>query len=105
MSGELWLLLALGSVIVLWGISMARSWWANQRAATVDLAAEVVSKQLQHETGSGWEAAERFVVTFLLSDGSQKDFPVSENEFKRISLGQRGTLHTRGSWYRGFENA
>ena len=105
MSGELWLLLALGAVVALWGFSVARIWWTNQRAATVELMAEVVSKQLQHETGSGWEAAERFVVTFLLSDGSRQHFTVAQAEFQMRRVGERGTLHTRGAWYRGFETA
>jgi len=103
MSGELWLLLGLGMLVALWGVPTGLRWLQNRRTEERIVFAELVEKQRQEETGSGWEAAEHYCLVFSLEGGDTERVQVSEKEFTRRSVGERGQLHLKGTWYRGFE--
>ncbi|WP_309715915.1 DUF2500 family protein [Armatimonas sp.] len=102
MSGEFWVLIGLGSIIVLWGLQSLWSWWGNRRQLEQIEVATVVQKALVHEQGSGWEPDERYVVTFSLPDGARRHFVVTEAQYKQVHAGQMGQLLTRGSRFRSF---
>jgi Protein of unknown function (DUF2500) len=103
MSGELLVLMSLGSIVALWGAQRLRTWWANQHQKEQIDQAWVLEKALVQEHGSGWDPDQRHVVTFSLPDGSRRHFVVSEVQYQRIHAGQEGQLHTRGSWFHSFE--
>ncbi|WP_395145505.1 DUF2500 family protein [Armatimonas sp.] len=105
MSTELIVLLLLGGCIVLWGAQSLRTWWANRCEAELLTPAVVLEKSLVHQPGSGWEPDQRHVLTFSLPDGSRRHFAVTEAQYQKVHAGDSGQLHTRGSWFRGFEIA
>ncbi len=103
MSGELLVLIGLGSIVALWGAQMLRTWWVNQHQKEQIETALVLEKALVQEQGSGWDPDQRPVVTFALADGSRRHFVVTEAQYQQFHAGQQGQLHTRGSWFRGFD--
>nr|WP_309696697.1 DUF2500 family protein [Armatimonas sp.] len=105
MSTELIVLMLLGGCIVLWGVQSLRTWWANRCEAEQLTTAVVQEKSLVHEPGSGWEPDQRHVLTFSLPDGSRRHFTVTEAQYQKVHAGDQGQLHTRGSWFRGFETS
>jgi hypothetical protein len=102
MSGELWVLSCLGSIVVLWGVQGLWGWWTNRQQQEQMEAATVVQKALVHEKGSGWEPDERYVVTFSLPEGGRRQFVVTEVQYKQVYAGQTGQLLTQGSQFRSF---
>ena len=103
MSGELLVLSLLGGVVALWGGQFLRTWWANQHQQELSERAMVLEKARVQEQGSGWDPDQHYVVTFSLTDGTHRNFVVTEGQYQALHAGQEGQLHTRGSWFRSFE--
>jgi hypothetical protein len=103
MSTELILIAVLGSGLALWAAQAVRLWVANRQLEESVESATIIEKALVHEPGSGWEPDQRHVLVFALPDGSHRNFAVTESLYKQVHAGQSGQLHTRGSWFCGFE--
>jgi len=95
------LILSLGCMIA-YGVWRAGEVWANLRQPTVTRDARVLSKRVREDRGTGWEPGTTYLITFLLDDGQQLEYPVTETDYARLAVGQCGRLSHRGAWYRGF---
>lgn len=62
----------------------------------------VVAKR-QHVSGSQYATGTRYYVTFEFTDGSREEFSVTGGVYGQIAEGDRGTLHSQGTWYKGFD--
>lgn len=103
MSTELIVIAVLGGSLALWAAQALRLWSLNRHQTECTEPATIIEKALVHEPGSGWDPDERHVLVFALADGSHRNFAVSESLYKEVHAGQSGQLHTRGSWFCGFE--
>lgn len=96
-------MVALLAGLGIWSVQFLRQWWANRSQEELVQRAMVLEKALVQEHGSGWDPDQSHVVTFALPDGSRRHFTVSETFYQTIHAGDQGELHTRGSWFKGFE--
>lgn len=94
---------ALGTVLLAWGFQTGREALANARRPVEIRPAQVIGKRVFQDTGTGWEPAEKFLVTFRLDSGEEAELSVPEREYKLIPHGAHGSLRLQGAWFRGFE--
>jgi hypothetical protein len=88
--------------LIAYGTWRAGEVWANLRQPTVTRDARVLGKHVREDRGTGWEPGTTYLATFLLEDGQQIEYPVTEAEYAHLAVGQCGRLSHRGAWYRGF---
>lgn len=62
----------------------------------------VISKR-QHISGGGdYATRTNYYVTFEFTDGSREEFKVRSRDYGILVEGDRGTLHSQGSWFKEF---
>lgn len=45
-----------------------------------------------------------YYLTFEFSNGSREEFGVASQDYDRVAEGDRGILHSQGSWFQGFDH-
>lgn len=101
-TGVALLILSVAAFVFYFGVQFCRAALPNLRQPTLSLHAQVAGRRVAEDQGTGWEPATRHYLTFLLDDGTRREFQVDEDLFVRIPDGGCGQLRTRGDWFRGF---
>jgi hypothetical protein len=74
----------------------------NRASPLLSRHVRVVTKR-QHVSGSRSGTRTRYYVTFEFTDGSREELSVTGGVYGQIAEGDRGTLHSQGTWYKRFE--
>ncbi|BAZ15983.1 hypothetical protein NIES4071_78560 [Calothrix sp. NIES-4071] len=76
----------------------------NRKQPIINREAKVVSKR-QHVSGGGGDSSTStsYYITFEFADGSREEFALSAREYGLIAEGDKGTLHSQGTWYKNFK--
>jgi Protein of unknown function (DUF2500) len=76
----------------------------NRKQPIINREAKVVSKR-QHVSGGGGNSSTStsYYITFEFADGSREEFSLSSREYGLIAEGDKGTLHSQGTWYKNFK--
>lgn len=113
-------LVALTFIIIIFGITLrsfitlgrnfANQQAQNQNAPQISREARVIAKRQQVSTmgrmrsdESGMRISTWYYVTFEFPDGSRTEFIVNPGDYGLLVEGDRGTLHSQGTWFRGFD--
>jgi len=98
-----WILAALIVAFVgFFAVSQVRAAMPNLMATPRKVSAEVAALRRLENTGSGWEPSVRCLAVFRIEDGEVREYEVSEDTFRTLTEGTKGTLRVRGAWFLGF---
>jgi Protein of unknown function (DUF2500) len=74
----------------------------NKKQPILNRDAKVVSKR-QHVSGGGnTSTSTHYYVTFEFTDSSREEFALNSREYGLIAEGDKGILHSQGTWYKDF---
>jgi archaellum component FlaG (FlaF/FlaG flagellin family) len=74
----------------------------NRASALLNREAVIVSKRQNVSGGSETSTSTYYYLTFEFTDGSREEFRVTGEEYGLLAEGDRGTLQSQGTWYKGF---
>lgn len=74
----------------------------NRTSALLNREAVIVGKRQNVSGGSETSTTTFYYLTFEFTDGSREEFGVTGEEYGLLAEGDRGTLQSQGTWYKGF---
>lgn len=76
----------------------------NRASPLLAREASIIAKR-QHISGGGLDssASTTYYVTFEFASGTREEFNVRDRDYGLLAEGDRGTLHSQGTWYKGFQ--
>lgn len=98
-------LLIFGAVFVFVVFRGMAEWSRNNASPILDQSVLVVAKRIEVSNRSSDRTWTNHYATFELENGERLEFSLSGSEYGMLAEGDRGTLTSQGTRYKGFQRA